>query len=1131
MTPENYERVQEAFLVLRELPPAEREERLAAVSDQSPEIIDTLRQLLDADKTNDSFLHQPLVDQQCDPLLQTTNISSGDSQTDDHPETIGPYRLLQKIGEGGHGLVFMAEQVTPIRRKVAIKWIKPGMDSNMVLARFEAERQALAMMSHPSIANVVDAGQTAAGQPYFVMELVHGIPIDEFCSSNELTLLERLRLFCQVCDAVHHAHRKGIIHRDVKPSNVLVTVESGAPLAKVIDFGIAKALHMPLTDKTMYTEFGQIIGTLEYMSPEQAMMSQSGIDVRSDVYSLGVLLYLLLTGETPLSKQELLKQGIWELRTVLQEVQPQTPSVRITQGDHAQRWRDVTQSHAGWLKEIAGDLDWITMKALAKEPVQRYDSAAALAEDVDNYLNGRVIVARPPSRWYTFQKWFHRHRVVATISLAIIACMLVSILSLSWAFAKSQENLLTATDAQQAVKAKAEQLQLALATTQQEKTRADRMLQRQLMESAWKMALDGDQAAAMATMHRIQPSEMSAEKRFVKAVAEQMELTVLRPASAGTIRNFAIHRQSGEVAVINAQSQLETYSTATGQQTAVVQLPVRIYSSLQFSTDGMQILISGADTLVRFDRRSMSVQAAIAIGQGSIRKIAHDRTHKQWVITTAASRLVFVNETTLAIEKSVALPTRIADIAVSENGDLIAVAALDGRLFVVRRDSDPEYVTISRPQTQVTKLRFDKDRLLIADYAGAVQSLIVSETSLAALLKPDEAASGESVAPEIAAADIQSFRIESSVTPTDIDLIIDGSAYLAVNGIVGWQSVTGDQTKIREFSQKVRSITAIDETNQLLIIHPSGQIAVMPDAQIARRTAVVLLQSELADGVPVDGTELTITAHADGSLRKWNRHDAMVQLTQQTHHQPVFEIDVDPEHRWVASMGGDRTVVVSDVDKLQLVASFDVGWGVRCTRFSGTGELLAAAPNSTNKDGLQEGTVDLWDVNEGQPVMRLAGHQNWVTHMQFSDDDSRLATLSVDETARVWSTKSGMAVSVLDLIGLPRATTMTFQGGGEDLFVGHEDGSVTYWDANSGTLLQQNQIADDAIVAIGLVSDHQILVVSKSATGLVFANCESLQVSAALTLGADRVSACRFNRRCDSVQLTTDFGRSYVWNW
>ena len=305
------------------------------------------------------------------------------SATIDHPvgegpgTVFGPYKLLEQIGEGGFGVVFMAEQQQPVRRKVALKVLKPGMDTRQVIARFEAERQALALMDHPNIARVFDGGETPTGRPYFVMELVRGIPITDFCDQNHLTIRERLELFVNVCQAVQHAHQKGIIHRDIKPSNVLVTLHDGTPVVKVIDFGIAKATGQQLTDKTLFTNFAQLIGTPLYMSPEQAALSGLDVDTRSDIYSLGVLLYELLTGTTPFDKDRLETAGYDEIRRIIREEEPPKPSTRMsTLGQAATTHRHNRKSDPKRLSQLfRGELDWIVMKALEKDRNRRYETA------------------------------------------------------------------------------------------------------------------------------------------------------------------------------------------------------------------------------------------------------------------------------------------------------------------------------------------------------------------------------------------------------------------------------------------------------------------------------------------------------------------------------------------------------------------------------------------------------------------------------------------------------------------------------------------------------------------------------------------------------------------------------------
>src|SRR5688572_1313523 len=378
-------------------------------------------------------------------------------------ERIGRYKIRENLGEGGCGVVYVAEQEEPVRRRVALKVIKLGMDTKAVVARFEAERQALAMMDHPNIARVLDAGATEAGRPYFVMELVKGEPITCYCDRQNLSIVERLALFAQVCNAVQHAHQKGIIHRDIKPTNVLVSTEDGKAFPKVIDFGIAKATAARLTEKTLFTEHRTFIGTPEYMSPEQAEGSMD-IDTRTDVYSLGVVLYELLAGATPFDGGRLRSAAYGEMQRIIREVDPPKPSTRLSQ-DTATAASVAARRHTEPRKLgalIRGDLDWIVMKALEKDRQRRYETASGLAMDVARYLAGEAVLAAPASAAYRVRKFVRRNRGLVTATGLVAAALIVGIIGTTWGLVRAERSRqLAVAEASRASAAEAETLKRA----------------------------------------------------------------------------------------------------------------------------------------------------------------------------------------------------------------------------------------------------------------------------------------------------------------------------------------------------------------------------------------------------------------------------------------------------------------------------------------------------------------------------------------------------------------------------------------------------------------------------------------------------------------------------------------------
>ncbi|MCR9198790.1 MAG: serine/threonine-protein kinase [Planctomycetaceae bacterium] len=494
------------FAAARDLAPAQRGSFLQSQCGDDADLRRHVEALLDADNDRGDLLDA--VATTCDdPGLQSDFVG----------RQVGRYKLLQPIGEGGFGVVFMAEQQEPVRRRVALKIVKPGMDTRAVVARFEAERQALAMMEHPNIASVFDGGQID-GRPFFVMELVRGVPITEYCDTNALSTRERLALFVDVCDAVQHAHGKGIIHRDIKPANVMVTLHDGRPVVKVIDFGVAKAIHTRLTERTMFTAFGQMIGTPQYMSPEQAEMSGLDVDIRTDVYSMGVLLYELVTGTAPLSPVQLRKASLVEMQRLIREQEAMPPSQKLTTtGDQLL----TIAGHRGvgpeaLVRAVRGDLDWVVMKALDKDRQRRYETVREFSADVNSLLSGDAVIARPPSPLYRLSKFVRRYRAASAMVTVLLLAFVVSTLG-----------MLRALQAEDEGQRRLQQLHQANGRLEDSRQRSD------------KLRADAQAAADLAKQQEQRARRMAQQSRSLRLAAEATRVVQSDPALSVTLGTMA----------------------------------------------------------------------------------------------------------------------------------------------------------------------------------------------------------------------------------------------------------------------------------------------------------------------------------------------------------------------------------------------------------------------------------------------------------------------------------------------------------------------------------------------------------------------------------------------------------------
>ncbi|MGK0186274.1 MAG: WD40 repeat protein/serine/threonine protein kinase [Verrucomicrobiales bacterium] len=1028
--------------------------------------------------------------------------------------TVGHYKLLEQLGEGGFGSVWAAEQKKPVRRRVALKFIKLGMDTKQVVARFEAERQALAMMNHPNIAKVLDAGTTNEGRLYFVMELVKGIPITEYCDQENLGVRSRLELFIKICQAIQHAHQKGIIHRDIKPSNILVTLHDGVPAPKVIDFGIAKATEGRLTDNTVYTQLNQFIGTPAYMSPEQAEMSGLDIDTRSDIYSLGVLLYELLAGSTPFDAKKLMASGIDAMRKTIREKEPQRPSTKLAtlQGDElttAAKRRSVESSKLPNL--LKGDIDWIVMKCLEKDRDRRYETANGLAADLKRHLNSEPVLARSPSPTYKLRKFIRRNRrsVMAAAALVLVLCL--GLAGTSLGLVRTRAEALRARLAENA----AMQDRDSANTARQQADQARRDERRLNFQMAFDRGLalcdQGNVGSGMLWLTRaleLAPPGEAAMQRVIRAnlTAWRRELNTLQAiyphelgVDTGTISPDGMlvltgaidgvvqlwDRRTGKARIVGRHHAEvhdavfspdgDTFLTASVDKTARLwdtksghvlrEFPhdSGVWSAL-FTRDGRIITSSSGGEIQVWDRDTEKpIDAWRDTTHGSVHDLGLSPDGKQLLgACDDGFVLLWDLQTQQVIARFVGHTGRVPT-AVFVGPKRIASADTDGNVFLWtwpqgdapvngQRIGDPWQ---HRGGVHRVRVSANGDQLLTASYDNTAQ-LLDSQTG-----KPI------------------GVPFEHQGGLKDVAFSKDGTILTACedDGAREWRPAPGS-LRGRPFANDAGTEQALYTPDAKYLLIRKDKTASIRKALTGERVGMPLERIGGVHGFAISPDESKVmTGTASGKVQFWQTASGLPFGEPFQHRGGAWAVAISSDGERAVSGGLDGDVTLWNVRTGRPLRTLPTlgNTPIRGVAFSPEGSRIAVA----NADKLA------WIVGTavGDVPRKLEGHHGSVMTVAFSHDGKRVATGSWDKTVVIWDAETGLAVSKPMRHGGPFWYAVSFSGDGRTIVAGCDDRTARIWDIDTARPIGPRLPHDAALrTAVFTEDDSQIITGTSAGT-------------------------------------------------